>query len=125
MSADVARFVRNCHYVGAHINRRRRQGLLQPIPVADRYWSQISMDFMVDLPRADETSPRYLLVITDRLLKYVQLEALTSIGAEDCAAVFKTVWWRFRGFPVSIITDRGSDWLGHFWTTLCKVVGIK
>ena len=125
MSADVARFVRNCHCVGAHINRRRRQGLLQPIPVADRYWSQISMDFMVDLPRADETSPRYLLVITDRLSKYVQLEALTSMGAEDCAAVFKTVWWRFRGFPVSIITNRGSDWLGHFWTTLCKVVGIE
>ena len=45
----------------------------------------------MDLPRADETSPRYLLVITDRLLKYVQLEVFTSIGAEDCVAVFKMV----------------------------------
>jgi transposase InsO family protein len=125
MSVDVARYVRNCHCFGAHVQRKKRQGLLQPIPVAARYWSQISMDFMVDLPAKDETAPRYLLVITDRLSKYVQLEAMTSMSAENCAKVFRDTWWRFRGFPNSIITDRGSDWLGGFWTTLCKLVGIE
>lgn len=37
MSADVARFVRNCHCYGSHINRQRRQGLLRPLPIADRF----------------------------------------------------------------------------------------
>jgi len=124
MSQDVSRFVRNCHCAGAHAQRRKRQGLLRPIPVADRYWTQISMDFMVDLPAATSTAPRYLLVITDRLSKYVQLEAMTSMEAAHCAATFKQTWWRFRGFPTSIITDRGSNWLGDFWTSLCEQVGI-
>ena len=125
MSEDVRRFVRNCHCYGAHVSRKKRQGLLQPLPVADRYWSQISMDFMVDLPQADDDSPRYLLVITDRLSKYVQLEAMTTMQAEPCAQRFVDVWWRFRGFPSSIITDRGSDWLGHFWTKLCALTNMQ
>lgn len=124
MTRDVRRFVRNCHCVSAHVNRKKRQGLLAPIPVASRYWSQISMDFMVDLPAADNSAPRYLLVITDRLSKYVQLEAMTSMKAEYCAQRFIEVWWRFRGFPTEIITDRGSDWLGGFWSEVCRLVGI-
>jgi predicted aspartyl protease len=125
MTTDVARYVRNCHCYGAHVSRVKRQGLLQPLPIADRFWSQISMDFMVDLPQADTSAPRYLLVITDRLSKYVQLEAMTSMTAEACADRFRDVWWRFHGFPASIITDRGSDWLGLFWTTLCGLVKTK
>lgn len=125
MSGDVARYVRNCHCYGAHISRKRRQGLLQPIPVASRYWSQISMDFMVDLPAKDDSKPRSLLVITDRLSKYVQLEATVSMAADHCARIFRDNWWRFRGFPSSIITDRGSDWLGSFWTTLCQITKIN
>jgi len=125
MSEDVARYVRNCHCYGAHASRLKRQGLLQPIPVADRFWSQISMDFMTELPQEEEDSPKFLLVITDRLSKYVQLEAMTSMTSEACADRFRDTWWRFHGFPSSIITDRGSDWLGHFWKTLCKIVKIE
>lgn len=125
MSADVTRFVRNCHCFAAHPSRQKRQGLLQPLPVADRFWSQISMDFMTNLPQEGEDSPRFLLVITDRLSKYVQLEAMTSMAAEACAKRFRDTWWRFHGFPSQIITDRGSDWLGGFWKTLCKLVGVE
>ena len=69
--------------------------------------------------------PRYLMVITDRLSKYVQLEAMSGMGAEECALRFRDVWWRFHGFPSQIITDRGSNWLSKFWTTLCEAVGIE
>lgn len=125
MSQTVKRFVRNCHCYGCHKSRQRRQGLLQPLPIPDRYWKQISMDFMVDLPAKEEDDPRYLMVITDRLSKFVQLEAMTSMTAEACAERFKTCWWRFHGFPKEIITDRGSDWLSQFWTSLCSAVGIE
>ncbi|KYK53946.1 hypothetical protein DCS_05895 [Drechmeria coniospora] len=65
------------------------------------------------------------MVLTDRLSKYVQLEAMTSMTAEACAERFKECWWRFRGFPEYIISDRGSDWVGQFWATLCRIVGIE
>lgn len=125
MSADVARFVRNCHCFGGRKSRQLRQGLLQPIPAPDRYWSQISVDFMTELPARDESAPQYMMVITDRLSKYIQLEAMTSMAAENCAERFKQCWWRFHGFPKQIISDRGSDWVGQFWTTLCSQVNTQ
>lgn len=125
MSRSIAQFVRNCHCYGGHVSRRRRQGLLQPLPIADQFWKQISIDFMVELPAKSSGGPRFLMVITDRLSKYVQLEAMESMTAEACAERFKTAWWRFHGFPSNIITDRGSDWVGHFWSTLCGLVGVK
>ena len=44
------------------------------------------MDFMTDLP--DSKGNRYLWVIKDRLSKWVGLEAIPSIKAEECAAKF-------------------------------------
>jgi hypothetical protein len=126
MSSDAKRFVRNCNQCRqSKISRQLRQGLLQPLPVPDRFWKQISIDFMIDLPARNKEAPRYLMVITDRLSKYVQLEAMHSMGAEECALRFRDVWWRFHGFPTQIITDRGSDWLSRFWTALCKAVGVE
>lgn len=125
MSQAVRRFVRNCHCYGGHVSRQRRQGLLRPLPIADRFWTQISVDFMTDLPATTEDDPRYLMVITDRLSKYIQVEAMTSMTAEACAERFKECWWRFHGFPKQIISDRGSDWVGDFWTALCGLVGTE
>ncbi|KAI6622526.1 hypothetical protein MCOR07_011848 [Pyricularia oryzae] len=126
MAEHVRRFVRNCDICRrTKPSRRARQGLLQPLPIPDRFWKQISIDFMTDLPGNGEVTPRYLMVITDRLSKYVQLEAMHSMKAEDCAARFLSSWWRFRGFPSQIISDRGSDWVGGFWTELCRQTGVE
>lgn len=125
MADDVKSFVRRCD-VCKRVNpsRQLRQGLLQPLPIAERFWSQISIDFMTDLPSVG-SSPAYLMVITDRLSKYIQLEAMTSMSAEVCAERFRDTWWRFHGFPNSIISDRGSNWVGRFWTTLCEQTGTR
>lgn len=125
MAQAVRRFVRNCDVCRrAHPLRRLRQGLLKPIPPVDQFWTQISVDFMTDLP-ANDSGPRYLMVITDRLSKYIQLEAMHSMSAEACATRFRDTWWRFHGFPREIISDRGSDWTGAFWASLCAQVGVK
>lgn len=89
MSLMVKRFIWNCYCVGCRKNRQRRQGLLQLIPVADRYWSQISIDFMVNLPARKKGDLQYLIVITDRLSKYIQLEVITSMDTGACAECFK------------------------------------
>ncbi len=49
------------------------------------------------------------MVLTDRLSKYIQLEPMTIMAAPECAERFINTWWRFYGFPKTIISDRGSD----------------
>lgn len=80
--------------------------------------------FMTDLP-AKTNKPRYLMVITDRLLKSVTLEAMASMKAEECAGRFLNCHYRFRGFPLALTSDRGCNWVGDFGRHLCKMMGIE
>lgn len=126
MSNMVRQFCRNCDVCGrSHVWRSRKQGLLLPLPIPDRFHSELSIDFMTDLPTKDKGDPRFLMVITDRLLKSVTLEAMTSMSAEECADRFIQCHYRFHGFPKALTSDRGSNWVGDFWKRLCKIAGIE
>ncbi|KAI1006411.1 hypothetical protein K3495_g1803 [Podosphaera aphanis] len=80
---------------------------------------------MTDLPTKNTEDPQYLMVITDRLLKSVTLEAMNSMNAEDCAERFLSCHYRFHGFPHAITSDRGSNWVGDFRKQLCKLTGME
>ena len=65
------------------------------------------------------------MVITDRLLKGVTLEAMPTMSVIEYAYRFRDYWWRFHGFPYTITSDRGLNWLSGFCTELYRLVGIK
>jgi len=126
MHRMVRRFLRNCDVCGRKtVWRQRKQGFLKPLPVPERYWSELAIDFMTELPGKKEGDPTFLMVITDRLSKAVTLEAMTTMEAEACAERFLNAHWRFHGFPNAITSDRGSNWVGGFWTKLCELTGIE
>lgn len=123
-SKHVRQFLRNCDHCGRNkVWREHKHGLLRPLPVPDRFFQEISMDFMTDLP--DSKGNRYLWVIKDRLSKWVVLEAMPGMKAEDCAERFMDCWVRHHGLPKAITSDRGTNWTSTFWTELCRLVGVK
>lgn len=75
MAKDIRRFVENCDGCGRNKAwRSRRQGFLKPLPIPDRIWSEISMDFITDLPKSGNCTN--MIVITDRLSKGVIADGL-------------------------------------------------
>jgi hypothetical protein len=85
----VRKFCKNCDVCGrSYLWRERRKGFLKPLPVPDRFHSELSIDFITDLPAKEEENPRFLIIITNKLLKSCTLEAITFIKAEDCAEIF-------------------------------------
>ncbi|KAI0995426.1 hypothetical protein K3495_g12752 [Podosphaera aphanis] len=126
MSQMVRRFCRNCDVCGrCHLWREKRKGLLKPLPVPERFYGELSIDFMTELPQKTSEDPRYLMVICDRLLKSMTLEAMTTMDADRCAETFVQCHFRFHGFPKFITSDRGSNWTSDFWTRLCQLVKIE
>ncbi|CCE29272.1 uncharacterized protein CPUR_02965 [Claviceps purpurea 20.1] len=107
------------------VTRQQGRGLLRPLPVPDRFHSEIAIDFMTELPAENDGDPRFLMVISDRLLHSVTLEAMITMDAEACAKVFVNSHWRFHGFPAALTSDRGFNWTGRFWRRLCHLVGIE
>ena len=123
-SRHVRQFLRNCDHCGRNkVWREHKHGLLKPLPVPDRFFQEISMDFMTDLP--DSQGNRYLWVIKDRLSKWVGLEAMPSMKAEECAEKFMECWVKYHGLPKAITSDRGTNWTSTFWKELCRLLGVK
>ena len=126
LTQQVRRATRNCDICGrGHIWRQMKRGLLKPLPLATRPRCDLAMDFITDLPPTGETGARYLWVIVDRFTKAVTLEVMTTMEAEACAERFLNCHFRFHGMPNSIVSDRGSNWTSHFWTSFCRLAGIE
>ncbi|GJR58347.1 retrotransposon protein, putative, ty3-gypsy subclass [Tanacetum coccineum] len=69
MKHDVARFVANClTYQQVKNKHQRASGLLQPLDIPTWKWDQISMDFIIGLPRTFKKNDA-IWVVVDRLTK--------------------------------------------------------
>ena len=61
---------------------------------------------------------------SDRLSNDVYMFGAKSMEAEECAKIFVDRYYRYFGFPRYLTSDRGSDWVSHFWKCFCQIVGI-
>lgn len=50
---------------------------------------------------------------------------MDSMSAQACAEKFIQCHYRHHGFLSSLTSDRGTNWVGDFWTHLCKLVKIE
>lgn len=123
MRDSVRRFVRNCDVCGrSTVWREAKAGFLQSLPMPERIGSELTIDFITDLPQSQGC--QNIMVITDRLSKDIFLFGASSMAASKCAELFIEKYYRYFGFPRYLTSDRGSDWLSHFWKTFCELTGI-
>src|SRR5258705_449163 len=110
------------------VNTRPSKPSLYPIPSgSQRLFGSLGIDFMTDLPLADDGSDSIMVVVDHGLSKGVVLVPTTKIGltAERTAQLFlDNVYSRF-GLPKNIISDRGPQFDSEFWQELCKLLGIQ
>ena len=122
----VRRYVQRCDTCGRNtIWRNAKQGYLKPLPVPERFRSDIAIDFMTNLPRGVTTGATNCMVIVDRLSRNITVEPMVTIEAEAVARRFMWAHVRWHGMPKSIVSDRGTQWTSDFWRYLCQISGIK
>ncbi|XP_019265864.1 PREDICTED: uncharacterized protein K02A2.6-like [Nicotiana attenuata] len=116
MKKDVANFVPNCltcQQVKAE--HQRPAGLLQQNEIPELKWERITMDFVTGLPRALRGYDS-VWVIVDRLTKSTHfLPVKTTYSGVRYAQIFMNEILRLHGVPISIISDRGSQFTSRFW----------
>ena len=99
-------------------------GILRPLPIPDRPWSSISMDFVTGLPWSDGNDA--IWVVVDRLTKIRHfVPCRTTTSAPDLANPFLHHTWKLHGLPNDIISDRGPQFAIKFWRQLCSRLGIS
>ena len=107
MTQDVRRFVRNYNTCDkSKIWREQKLGLLKPLPIPKRIWSELSVDFITRLaPSKDCTS---IMVVIDRLSKSIIVVPIKETRAIDVAQTLLEHIFQYLGLPIAIVSNRGT-----------------
>ncbi|KAK3573596.1 hypothetical protein QTP86_030019 [Hemibagrus guttatus] len=120
LGLDVEEYVKSCSMCAqARTSRLLPVGLLEPLPVPQRPWSHLSVDFLTDLP--DSGGFTTVMVVLDRFSKGCKLIPLKGLptAMQSAEAMFNHVFRNF-GLPEDIVSDRGPQFTSRVWGTYCS-----
>lgn len=89
-------------------------GLLQPLPVWQCLWLDISLDFVTGLLPSDGNT--VILTVVGRFSKMLKFIALPKLcfSKETEEMVHSNIFWVF-GFPRNVLSHRGPQFMPRFW----------
>lgn len=125
MRREIFAFVANCDT--CQRNKTKTVAiprLLQPLPIPERAWDDISMDFVEGLPNSQGKT--VIFVVVDMLSKYAHFMALSHpYTTLEVAQAFMDTVFKLHGMPKSIVSDRDLVFTSGFWQELFKLQGTR
>ncbi len=124
MAKDVRRFVQGCEECAKSKSPHHLPaGKLFPLPIPNRPWSHLGVDFVKDLPASDGNTG--ILVVVDRFSKSCRLIPLKRLptAMETAELMFNHVF-RYFGIPEDIVSDRGPQFISRVWKSFFKLLGV-
>jgi hypothetical protein len=112
---DVAAHVALCDICQkVKVEYQRPAGLLPPLKVPEWKWEEISMDFIVGLPRTRDGYDS-IWVIMDRLTKLAHFILVkTTYTRVKLAELYMSGIVCLHGVPKKIVSDRGTQFTSRF-----------
>ena len=117
-------------YNRSKIGRYKLYGLLQPLPIAQRPWSSITMDFITKLPTSKDSATGVIydsiLIVVDRLTKqaYFFLYKETQTVEQLADIVYRNVA-SIYAWPEEQITDCDTKFTSKFQQALMKRLDVN
>ncbi len=123
MLQNVCTFCWNCDKCCTNNSWKDRwQGFLKPLPVSERIWWKIFINFVVDLPSSEGCTN--LLIIMNCFNKGVILKLCKNMTAEWVAQTFvQHCYWAHELF-IAIVSDQGTQFVSSLWKRVCQLLKI-
>ncbi|XP_071928059.1 uncharacterized protein [Coffea arabica] len=122
MRSDVERHIERCVTCHQAKSKVHPYGLYKPLPIPHEPWVDLSMDFVLGLPRTRKGHDS-IYVVVDRFSKMAHfIPCLKTDDAKHVADLFFREIVRLHGMPRTIVSDKDAKFLSYFWKTLwCKL----
>jgi hypothetical protein len=119
MKRHIAKFVEQCStYQQVKAGHQRPTGTLKPLLILKWKWDEITMDFILRLPKAP-TREDSIWVVIDRLTKSAHFIPIKVKDLMDkLARLYVQNIVRLHGVPLAIISDRDSHFTSRSWQSL-------
>ncbi|WMV08035.1 hypothetical protein MTR67_001420 [Solanum verrucosum] len=113
----------NCQQV--KYEHQRPAGLFQRLPIPEWKWEIIAMDFVVGVPKTlGKFDSNW--VVFDRLTMLAHfIPGRIDYNDEQLAKVYAKEIVRLHWVPLSIISDRGTQFTSKFWRKLHDELGTQ
>ena len=121
MKKDIGNFVSRC-LVCQQVKAEHQcpVGLHQQLAILEWKWERITTDFVTGLPRTTRGFDS-IWVIVDKMTKSAHfLLVKTTFNASQYAQLYIDEIVKLHGFPISIISDRGSQFTSQFWRAFSR-----
>ena len=125
MGDDIKRFVYNCHACRrSTVLRDKTPGLLHPLPIADRPWQHISVDFK-SFPK-DCRGFDTIAVFVDRFSKRpISIPCHSTIDALKLARLYIIYVHKYYRPATTIVSDCRPQFVSAFWNEFNRILGTK
>jgi hypothetical protein len=110
MTDLISRYVKSCHVCKRLKSyRNEKHGLLNSLPIPDRYWTDISVNFITGLLKCirDGRVFEHIMIMINRLLKKKKFVALDFLEIKAVIKVFIEWIWREEEYLERVMLDRG------------------
>jgi hypothetical protein len=103
--------------------RHAKHGLLHPLELPSSPWTNISVDFITNLPESNGN--KNIMVVVDRFTKIAHFIPTAKRESAVVARLFLKNVWKYHGLPFDVVSDRNGVFTGHFITDLYHFLAIK
>jgi hypothetical protein len=125
MRRDVERYVPPCMTCNKAKSQLNPHGLYMPLSVPSVPWEDISMDFVLGLPRTKRGRDN-IFVVVDHFSKLAHfIPYHKSDNASHVTDLFFTEIVHLHDISNTIVSDRDAKFLSYFWRTLWFKLGTK
>ena len=126
MLGDIRQFVKNCPVCQMEkSDHTLAKGKLMSTQIPETKWSEISIDFVTDLP-LPANKRETILVTMDKATRMVHLAPCSkNIMATGTAQLLWNTVIRYHGIPRVTLLDRGAQFTAKIWQELWRITRTK